>query len=55
MQNTMNSTISNSLQLFQNTDWKIRVVMRDGDPWFVAKDVCKCLELVNPYQAIARL
>ena len=39
------STVSNSLQLFENTDWKIRVVMRDGDPWFVAKDVCTCLDL----------
>ena len=51
----MNSTISNSLQLFQNTDWKIRVVMRDGDPWFVAKDVCDCLELGNVSQTCSRL
>ena len=56
MQNTMlDSTISNSLQLFENTDWKVRVVMRDGEPWFVAKDVCECLDLGNPSQAIARL
>ena len=56
MQNTMlDSTISNSLQLFENTDWKIRVIMRDGEPWFVAKDVCECLDLGNPSQAIARL
>ena len=56
MQNTMlDSTISNSLQLFQNTEWKIRVVMRDGDPWFVAKDVCECLDIDNPSQAVARL
>ena len=56
MQNTMlDSTVSNSLQLFQNTDWKVRVVMRDGEPWFVAKDVCECLDLGNPSQAIARL
>ena len=46
MQNTMlDSTTSNSLQLFENTDWKVRVVMRDGEPWFVAKDVCDCLDL----------
>ena len=33
MQNILlDSTISNSLQLFQNTDWKVRVVMRDGEP-----------------------
>ena len=56
MQNTMlDSTVSNSLQLFENTDWKVRVVMRDGEPWFVAKDVCECLDLGNPSQAIARL
>ena len=56
MQNTMlDSAISNSLQLFENTDWKVRVVMRDGEPWFVAKDVCECLDLGNPSQAIARL
>ena len=56
MQNTvLDSTISNSLQLFENTDWKVRVVMRDGEPWFVAKDVCECLDLGNPSQAIARL
>ena len=55
MQNTMrDSTISNSLQLFENTDWKVRVVMRDGEPWFVAKDVCKCLELKDDAGTICR-
>ena len=48
MQNTkLDTTISNSLQLFQNTEWKIRVVMRDGEPWFVAKDVATCIEHSN--------
>ena len=28
---------------------------RDGEPWFVAADVCKALEIGNPSQAIARL
>ena len=56
MQNTMlDSTITHSLQLFQNTDWKVRVVMRDGEPWFVAKDVCDCLELGNVSQTCSRL
>lgn len=41
------STISNSLQLFQNAGFKIRVVMRDGEPWFVAKDVADCIEHSN--------
>ena len=45
MQNTMlDSTISNSMQLFQNAGFKIRVIMRAGDPWFVAKDVAACIE-----------
>ena len=45
MQNMMlDSTISNSLQLFQNAGFKVRVVMRDGEPWFVAKDVATCIE-----------
>lgn len=56
MQNTMlDSTIPNSLQLFENTKWKVRVLMMDGEPWFVAKDVCECLDLGNPSQAVARL
>ena len=45
MQNTMlDSTISNSLQLFADKGFKIRVIMRCSDPWFVAKDVATCIE-----------
>ena len=33
----------------------MRVVERDGEPWFVAADVCKALDVGNPSQAIARL
>ena len=40
----LDSTISNSLQLFQNAGFKVRVIMRLGDPWFVAKDVATCIE-----------
>ena len=29
--------------------------MRDGDPWFVAKDVCDCLELGNVCETFSRL
>jgi prophage antirepressor-like protein len=32
-------------------DHLIRVVMRDGDPWFVAGDVCRVLDIKNPTQA----
>lgn len=40
----LDSTISNSLQLFQNAGFKVRVIMRCSDPWFVAKDVATCIE-----------
>ena len=32
-----------------------RAVMKDGDPWFVAKDVCDILELGDPSKAVERL
>lgn len=48
MQNTMlDSTVSNSLQLFADKGFKIRVIMRCSDPWFVAKDVATCIEHSN--------
>lgn len=40
----LDTTVSNSLQLFQNAGFKVRVVMHDGEPWFVAKDVATCIE-----------
>lgn len=33
----------------------VRVVVRDGEPWFVAVDVCKVLGIVNASQAVDRL
>ena len=50
----LDSTNPTSLQLFQNTDWRVRAIMRDGDPWFVASDVCKCLELKDDAGTICR-
>lgn len=56
MQNTMlDSAISNSMQLFQNAGFKIRVIMRLGDPWFVAKDACDCLAIADASQACQNL
>ena len=34
---------------------KIRVVDEKGEPWFVAVDVCRALEIQNTTQAVARL
>lgn len=33
----------------------IRITDENGEPWFVAADVCRALELGNPSQAISRL
>ena len=36
----------NEIQIFQNSQFgNLRTVMKDGNPWFVAADVCKALEL----------
>lgn len=34
---------------------EIRVVIRGGDPWFVAADVCRAVGIVNPTQATGAL
>lgn len=33
----------------------MRVVERDGKPWFVAADVCKALEIANSRDALTRI
>ena len=37
----MNETV----KIYKNTP--IRIVTKDGEPWFVAKDVCNILEIKN--------
>ncbi len=44
-----------NLTNFDFEEHLVRVVMRDGDPWFVGKDVCAVLDLRNPHQAMAGL
>jgi prophage antirepressor-like protein/mRNA-degrading endonuclease toxin of MazEF toxin-antitoxin module len=34
---------------------QVRTVLKDGEPWFVATDVCMILEIDNPSQALTRL
>ena len=43
----LDSTISNSLQLFADKGFRVRVIMRCSGPWFVAKDVASCIEHSN--------
>lgn len=44
------------LQVFKNLEFgEIRVIEKDGEPWFVAVDVCDILGLSNPTIAVSRL
>ena len=46
----------NDLQIFENSNFgKVRVIERDGKPWFVAKDVCECLGLTDISASCLRL
>ena len=51
----LDSTVSNSIQLFADKGFKLRVIMRLGNPWFVAPDACGCLALSNVSEALADL
>jgi prophage antirepressor-like protein len=44
------------LQIFKNEDFgEVRVVELNKEPWFVATDICKALDIKNVTQAINRL
>lgn len=46
----------NELKLFENPEFgSIRVIERNGEPWWVLSDVCKVLELSNPTVVASRL
>lgn len=40
--------------LFEGNDVRV-ISTADGEPWFVAADVCRCLEIGNPRDAVKRL
>lgn len=40
---------------FDFEDQAVRVVKIDGEPWFVAADLCRVLEIANSRDAVARL
>lgn len=46
----------NELKIFNNSTFgNVRVIKQNGEPWFVAKDVCDCLDISNSRQALSRL
>jgi len=48
--------MNNNLMIFENPEFgAVRSILIDGDPWFVAADVCKALELEKTNRALTRL
>lgn len=46
----------NDLKIFTNEQFgSVRTVIKDSEPWFVAADVCKALEISNNRDALSRL
>ena len=45
----------NSLQTFNYEQHAVRTVMKDGEPWFVLKDVCQVLHLSDTNKTAERL
>lgn len=43
------------LETFEFRESAVRVLVREGQPWFVAADVCRVLEIANSRDAIAAL
>ena len=48
--------MNNNLMIFENPEFgAVRSILIDGDPWFVAADGCKALELEKTNRALSRL
>jgi len=45
----------NELKVFNYESNEVRTIMRDGEPWFVLKDVCMVLGIANHKNVAARL
>ena len=47
--------MNNEIQVFNYNDREVRTVQKDGEPWFVLKDVCEVLGLGSPHKVADRL
>lgn len=45
------ASANSDIQIFCYKAMPVRTVDIDGDTWFVAKDICDILEIVNPSDA----
>jgi len=47
--------MQNALSTLDFEDHTVRMILRDGEPWFVGKDVCKALGHTNSHVLLSRL
>jgi len=48
--------MENKIEIFKNERFgAVRITLIQGNPWFVAADVCKALDIGNPTMALRRL
>lgn len=47
--------MDNKIQAFDFNERAVRCIMKDGEPWWVAKDVCDVLGIGNPTEALRPL
>ncbi|MEG3875767.1 Bro-N domain-containing protein [Microcoleus sp. herbarium7] len=47
--------MTTAISVFEFETLTVRIATLDGEPWFVAKDLCDVLDVANPSQALSRL
>ena len=47
--------MTSEIQIFKFNDHPVRIVEKDGEPWWVAKDVCEILEIGNSRDTVSAL
>jgi anti-repressor protein len=55
MSDTQNRRGEFMSNIFQYEGKQFRTVIQDGEPWFVANDVCEILDFANPSETLKRL
>ena len=46
----------NNLQIFENERFgRVRTIEQNGEPWFIARDVCECISIGKYRDAVSRL
>jgi len=49
------TSVNEIVNVFNYGGFNVRTVVQDGEPWFVAKDVCEILEIRNVSDALSKL